>query len=206
MEKTLWWKAQRIGVWFKEIGQPAEGLHVTCRDLPYTIWLAAKYATRMASFNTAILTVLKHEGGYVCDPADPGGATNFGISQRAYPHLEVKSLTSVQAKAIYERDYWHPRWNDIPDQDLATFLLDMAVNMGQVPAIKLLQEAINRAGGRCTVDGVYGNQTFASLVAVGCDLILAEMKLGACRRYMAIVDKTPTSLKFLRGWLKRVLG
>ena len=39
------------------------------------------------SFETAVNTTLQYEGGYVNDPNDPGGETNFGISKKAYPNL-----------------------------------------------------------------------------------------------------------------------
>ncbi|KKK60142.1 hypothetical protein LCGC14_3027340, partial [marine sediment metagenome] len=51
----------------------------------------------MASFEKAIPIVLKHEGGYVHDKLDPGGETNFGISKRAYPMVDIKNLTQEQA-------------------------------------------------------------------------------------------------------------
>jgi lysozyme family protein len=44
-------------------------------------------------FDKAIEIILKHEGGYVNDPDDPGGETKFGITKRNYPTLNIKSLT-----------------------------------------------------------------------------------------------------------------
>ena len=60
----------------------------------------------MSNFDRAFRFLIGEEGGYVNDPADPGGETKFGISKRAYPQLDIKSLTLDQAKAIYRRDYW----------------------------------------------------------------------------------------------------
>ena len=37
-----------------------------------------------STLDNAIEKTLAHEGGYVNDPDDPGGETNFGISKRAY--------------------------------------------------------------------------------------------------------------------------
>ena len=62
----------------------------------------------MTNFETAINRILSHEGGYVDNPADPGGRTQWGISQRSYPNLDIKSLTRDQAIALYERDFWEP--------------------------------------------------------------------------------------------------
>ncbi len=47
--------------------------------------------------------VFPHEGGYTNDPRDPGGETNWGISKRAYPNLDIKNLAMEEAKRIYKR-------------------------------------------------------------------------------------------------------
>jgi hypothetical protein len=88
-------------------------------------------ALTMADFDMAVALVLKHEGGLVDDPNDPGGLTNFGISQRSYPNVDIRNLTADDAKAIYKRDYWFPIGGDaISNQSLANAALDFAVNAG----------------------------------------------------------------------------
>ena len=68
----------------------------------------------------AISATLAHEGGYVNDPADPGGETKFGISKRAYPDVDIKSLTRQEAEMIYRRVYWEKAGCDKMDNsDLA---------------------------------------------------------------------------------------
>ncbi len=57
-------------------------------------------------FEQAADFTLSWEGEYVNNPQDPGGETNFGISKRSYPLLDIKALTIDQAKAIYFQDYW----------------------------------------------------------------------------------------------------
>ena len=59
----------------------------------------------MASFEPAVEKTLRWEGGKT---TDTGGFTNFGISQKAYPGLDIEHLTRDGAKAIYRRDYWEP--------------------------------------------------------------------------------------------------
>jgi lysozyme family protein len=59
-----------------------------------------------SEFLTAVERVLADEGGYVCNPSDPGGETNFGITKRSYPDLDIKGLTREDAIAIYWRDWW----------------------------------------------------------------------------------------------------
>ena len=53
------------------------------------------------SFEDIIEEVLKHEGGYVNDPDDAGGETNFGIAKKFNPDVDIKNLTKEGAKKIY---------------------------------------------------------------------------------------------------------
>jgi lysozyme family protein len=91
----------------------------------------------MANFQIAVALVLKHEGGY--EPpgtGDPGGETNWGISKRAYPNLDIKNLTRDDAIAIYQRDYWTP-YMSAQSQPMANCMLDAAVNQGQGAAERM---------------------------------------------------------------------
>ena len=60
----------------------------------------------LTEFNEIIEVVLHHEGGYVNDPKDPGGETNFGIAKRSHPDVDIKNLTKDGAKEIYKEHYW----------------------------------------------------------------------------------------------------
>ena len=78
----------------------------------------------MSKFDEIIEGVLKHEGGYVNDPTDLGGETNFGITKRFYPDVDIKNLTEEGAKEIYKRDYWDKnKVDDVPD-DLKHIFFD----------------------------------------------------------------------------------
>ena len=61
---------------------------------------------RYKSFDEIIDIVLEHEGGYVNDPDDPGGETNFGIAKRSHPDVDIANLTKAGAKEIYKAEYW----------------------------------------------------------------------------------------------------
>src|SRR5437660_12165949 len=126
----------------------------------------------MATFDKAIGTVLEHEGGYSFDPNDPGGETKYGISRKAYPGLDVKSLTLEQAKAIYKRDYWI--YSRIQDQDVATKVFDMAVNLGPPAAHRLLQTALLALGETVAVDWVFGHQALAATYLLNPSRLLQE--------------------------------
>lgn len=84
------------------------------------------------NFQIALKFVLKHEGGYVNDPDDPGGETKYGISKRAYPNEDIKNLTRERAEFLYKRDYWDIPGFDLDNfpQDVAVVLFNVAVNMG----------------------------------------------------------------------------
>jgi len=60
----------------------------------------------LVNFDEIIEVVLHHEGGYVNDPKDPGGETNFGIAKRSHPDVDIKNLTKDGAKEIYKEHYW----------------------------------------------------------------------------------------------------
>jgi lysozyme family protein len=96
----------------------------------------------MGDFNRCIDLILAEEGGYVHHPNDPGGETKFGISQRAYPHLDIARLTLADVVALYQRDYWTPMRGDAFPDPLALLLFDSAVNQGPKTAIRLLQKAL----------------------------------------------------------------
>ena len=65
-----------------------------------------KEKEEMSKFDEIIEVVLEHEGGYVNDPKDPGGETNFGIAKRSHPDVDIKNLTKEGDKEIYKEVYW----------------------------------------------------------------------------------------------------
>ena len=143
----------------------------------------------MAKFKSAIPTIFLHEGGYVNHPNDPGGETNFGITKRTYPHLDIKNLTKAQARKIYRRDFLNPgKYEKIDNQQAATKVFDLAVNMGPRRAHRLLQKAV-----RAT------NKVPASK-------LLQELRAVAVLFYVNLVFKNADRAVFLRGWLRRAVS
>lgn len=127
-------------------------------------------------FDKIISFVLEEEGGYVNHPSDPGGETNFGISKRQYPDVDIKGLTKPQAIEIYRRDYWKDEWEKL-GFPLATCMLDTAINMGQGRAQKFL-------------DGCGGSY-----------VQYLQLRIA---RYKDIVANRPTSKVFFNGWMNRM--
>ena len=95
------------------------------------------------NYKEIIEITLHHEGGYVHDPKDLGGETNFGIAKRWYPDLDIKNLTEEEAAEIYKKDYWDKYKLDEIPENLQHIYFDMVVNMGVRNAGKIIQRACN---------------------------------------------------------------
>lgn len=164
------------------------------------------------SFERALATVLAHEGGYVNDKTDRGGATNKGITQRVYdawrraralPPRSVAEISSTEVAAIYLTQYWNPAWCDKLPEQLGLIHFDAAVNHGVHRAVKLLQLAVGASD-----DGVMGRETMKSL-----ETALAMMDEDAVTNayldersdfYDEIVERDPSQVKFIKGWKNRL--
>ena len=154
------------------------------------------------SFEDIIEEVLKHEGGYVNDPDDAGGETNFGIAKKFNPDVDIKNLTKEGAKKIYYDKYWVPsKAAQVPSR-LKHIYFDMVVNFGQRGAVKVLQQAAVNANAPIKVDGMIGPNTLGSLKKVEPDRVRAFRVL----RFANLVIKKPTQEKFWFGWFRRAIG
>lgn len=147
------------------------------------------------TFEKAVEFILKQEGGYVFDKADPGGETNFGISKRSYPNIDIKNLTRDEAIAIYLRDFWEPLRPIFLPPELRLPLFDSAINQGRDRAVRFLQES-------CGIkqDGVLGPKTFAAANVNPREALNAFMHLRL-RHYANL----STWVRFGRGWTSRLL-
>tara|TARA_R100001443_G_scaffold91424_1_gene97998 strand:+ start:839 stop:1318 length:480 start_codon:yes stop_codon:yes gene_type:complete len=154
----------------------------------------------LKTFNEIIEKVLEHEGGYVDDPTDSGGETNFGISKRAYPGEDIKGLTVERAKELYKRDYWDRfRVSQLPER-IRHIYVDMCINMGGGRATKILQEACNSKNSyKIDVDGGIGKDTIKASAN------LEDFRLRAYRVmfYAELVMKKPEQERFWVGWFRR---
>ncbi len=179
----------------------------------------------MLSVRSIAEEIVAREGGYVNDPDDPGGATNFGVTIHTMRALgldldgdgdvdarDVRLLTRDQAVDIFVRHYFErPRIGMLPEA-LQPTVFDMQVNAG-ANAVKILQRLLRDMGLDIAVDGVIGPQTaraaHAALAAAPGHLVDAY---GIARRnyYYAIGDRRPASRKPARrrdggkgGWITR---
>jgi len=158
----------------------------------------------MANFEESLKIVLAHEGGYVYDPEDKGGDTRYGISKRAYPNLDISTLTLAKASSIYRQDYWNKmRLDEINNQLLANKIFDIGVNIGIHKIIQLLQQALNWALPtlicRVQEDGIMGAKTINCCNCIDQqDLLLDKFKKMIVGYYISLNKK-----KYINGWIKR---
>jgi lysozyme family protein len=165
--------------------------------------------------------IVAREGGFVNDPDDPGGATNFGVTIHTLRRLrpgekigvdDIRALTQADAVAVYLEHYFtRPRLGDLPEPLWPT-LFDMYVNAGS-NAVRLLQRLMVDMGIDVAIDGVVGPQTIAAAHRAF-DMAPTHMvdAYGIARRdyYYRLADKRPASRKFARrrdggkgGWITR---
>jgi len=150
-------------------------------------------------FMRCVNIILRNEGGYTCNPLDPGGETNMGIAGKFYPDLDIKNLTRNQAIEIYFRDYWSKmNLRDIYDENLILQIFDMGVNSGIRTAIKTIQRIVNVAE-----DGFIGPVTIEAINNREDDLV-NPYKQERRKYYSSIVRKKPELDIFLKGWFKRI--
>ena len=146
------------------------------------------------NFDQAFDRLIGNEGGYVNDPNDPGGETNWGISKRSYPDEDIKTLTRDDARAIYRRDFWDRAQMDALPPALAFQVFDSAVNHGIETAIRILQRAAGVAD-----DGHIGPATM-SAIATKSTTDMLMLYIAERLEYWTRLSTWPS---FGKGWARR---
>ena len=169
--------------------------------------------------------IVAREGGFVNDPDDPGGATNFGVTLHTMHRLgldltgdgavgveDVRRLTRAQAVDIFVRHYFDaPLIGALPSPLQAT-VFDMYVNAGG-NAVKILQQLLCDMGYEVAVDGALGPQSLAAARAAmdaAPDHLVDAYGIARRNYYFRIADRRPASRKYARnraggkgGWILR---
>ena len=169
----------------------------------------------MTRFDLAFDYLMGDEGGYSDNPHDPGGATNWGVTQRSLDAFHgrhetelptnVKDLTKDQAKEIYRIQWWSPQFDKIKDERIAIKIFSHHVNTddGAFPsrAVKLAQEAVNEypSPGTLVEDGVIGPKTLDALNTFTYWEFAPRFKHQLEAWYVSLNNPY-----FLRGWLVRI--
>ena len=162
------------------------------------------------NFNKSLDLVLRYEGGWSNHPADPGGATMKGVTQRVYDgyrarkKMEKRSVRNIditELREIYKKQYWDAVDGDSLPPGLDYAMFDYAVNSGPVRAIKDLQRALG-----VKVDGHMGQATLAAATT-------RQMWLSPMTCVNKLVDIREAFLKSLstfkvfgKGWMARTKG
>ncbi|ODT81674.1 MAG: hypothetical protein ABS76_10985 [Pelagibacterium sp. SCN 64-44] len=158
-------------------------------------------------FASCLAEVLRHEGGYADHPADPGGATNMGITRKTLarwrnvspwwdlPKAAVQALTREEAARIYRAGYWDLcRAGDLPPGiDLALF--DYAVNSGPDRAVRALQAVLG-----VVADGLVGPLTIGAAARADARAVVNAL----CDRRLGFLRGLANFPTFGRGWTGRV--
>jgi lysozyme family protein len=146
------------------------------------------------TFDEAVEFVLEHEGEYSDDPADTGGRTKFGISQRAYPDLDIPNLARGEAVEILRRDYWEKcRCSELP-AGLDLLVFDAAVNQGPGAAARMLQKVL-----RVAQDGIVGAITIRAAHSFDANV---RQEFIARRAYQYAL--VPQVMRMGLGWYRRL--
>ena len=175
----------------------------------------------MALFEPALQKTLLNEGGYVNDPADPGGETYKGVARNIFSKWDgwqiVDSLkqqsgfpssldknADLQNKVhgFYKTNFWdRVSGDEITDQEVAFSIFDFAVNTGVGTSAILAQHVVN-----ATPDGVIGNNTIKDINGMDAEFFLAAFTVAKVVRYVGIVNKRPASRKYFFGWISRAVN
>jgi lysozyme family protein len=155
------------------------------------------------NFRHALAMVLRHEGGYVHHPKDPGGATNKGITLGTYRQYvnpngtaaDLKRITDAEVAKVYKEHYWDAVSGDaLPDGvDYAVF--DYAVNSGPSRGIRALQRAVD-----VIADGKIGPATMIAVMRHDPAQLINEI----CDGRLRFLKGLDTWVDFGKGWSRRV--
>jgi lysozyme family protein len=158
------------------------------------------------NFTQSLTSLLEDEGGFVNNPADPGGMTNLGVTKAAWEQYvgrpvsekDMRALTPTMVTPFYKQKYWDRVRGDELQDGLDYCVFDVAVNSGPGRAIKFLQT-------ECGVpaDGGFGPTTFAAVSQFTGDP-LKTFITGYCQERLKFMQSLPAWSTFGKGWGNRV--
>jgi lysozyme family protein len=156
-----------------------------------------------STFDLAMRLLLRHEGGFVNHPKDPGGMTNLGVTKAVWDahtgkpatEADMRALTPQAVQPVYKARYWDAVCGDDLPHGLDYCLFDCAVNSGPGRAVKLLQYVLH-----LKVDGVIGKNTMAAIMAADSVELIEDYN----QRRLDFLKSLPTWETFGKGWGKRV--
>lgn len=160
------------------------------------------------NFARALPLVLKHEGGFVNHPSDPGGATNKGVTLATFRRYvkpngtveDLKAITDEQVATVYYRHYWAAVNAQALPSGIDYAVFDFAVNSGPARAAQYLQAVLG-----VPQDGRVGPVTIAAAEKADHRLVVDRL----CDNRLAFLKRITSGGKplwntFGRGWERRV--
>ena len=155
------------------------------------------------NFDACLAHLLKHEGGFVNHPSDPGGATNLGVTQavwegwidRSVSEKNMKALTPAKVAPLYREMYWDRIKADKLPSGVDYCVFDAAVNSGVSRAAKWLQTTVG-----AVADGAIGEQTLKQVLLTNPQMVID--KYSAIR--LEFLKGRSTWPTFGKGWGRRV--
>jgi len=175
----------------------------------------------MSKFEDAINVILVHEGGWVDNPADPGGETQMGWSTSTIRKLGLtprdlgldqdeftpgclKAVTQATCIRLYRQYFWDKyHYQLLADQVVATKIFDCSVNCGPGRAATMAQKAAAACGQQIAVDGSLGPKSCAAVNAVPAQTFVHAMADQMRSYYNGLVAARPSLAVFKSNWLKR---
>lgn len=173
-----------------------------------------------ANFKASLALLLAHEGGFTNNPRDPGGPTNFGVTQRVYdvyriskhlPTQSVKLIAPDEVLNIYKAEYWDTTHGDDLPAGVDYALFDYAVNSGVTRAVEDLQRTLNAnanfygISGQLKIDGRLALATCQALGKAGQNGS-EQLIIDYCKRRLNFMKSLKQWSTFGKGWERRVEG
>lgn len=156
-------------------------------------------------FMDAVEFTLKNEGGYVNHPNDPGGETNFGITKRSYPYLDISKIKKEDAINIYYKDFWERfNYHLINNSTIRKKVFDMGILMGPKNSIEMFQTALSKFYPTLNIDSRIGNITSRCANELEFDKFYPHLLDTYWSYFENIIKERPKSKVFEKGWRKRV--
>ena len=155
------------------------------------------------NFEECLALVLKHEGGYVNNPKDPGGMTNLGVTKRVWEEYvghpvdeaAMRALGPADVAPLYKKNYWDKIKGDALPRGVDYACFDLAVNSGVGRAAKFLQQAVG-----VSADGAIGPATLDAVEKADPRSLATEI----CDLRLNFLQSLPTWSTFGKGWGRRV--
>lgn len=161
-----------------------------------------------STYSVGLKFVLRAEGGFVDNPNDPGGATNYGITQAVYdnyrralglPTQSVRNIGTNEVNSIYQQQYWNNNLCASLPPKLSVIYFDACVNTGGPQATRDLQRALN-----VSVDGKIGPITIDAAQNTDVSDTISAYFVTRRSFYINLAANKPKYSEFLRGWLNRL--